>query len=103
MAEVREVQDVFIGVNAIDYSGYPDCRPEFIVAFERMANLATKMATSGEKFTIHAPLIYLTKAQIIRRALSWAWIIRSRIPVTIRMKWEGLREMRFVFVEEARV
>jgi 7-cyano-7-deazaguanine synthase len=68
-AEVRGVQDVFIGVNAIDYSGYPDCRPEFIAAFERMANLATKMTTSGEKFTIHAPLIDLTKAQIIRKGV----------------------------------
>lgn len=68
-AEVRSVHDVFIGVNAIDYSGYPDCRPEFIEAFERMANLATKMTTSGEEFRIHAPLIDLTKAQIIRRGV----------------------------------
>jgi len=68
-AEVRGVQDVFIGVNAIDFSGYPDCRSEFIAAFERMANLATKMTTSGEKFRIHAPLIHLTKAQIIRRGV----------------------------------
>ena len=68
-AEVRQVQDVFIGVNAIDYSGYPDCRPEFIEAFERMANLATKMTTTGERFSIHAPLIRLTKAQIIRRGV----------------------------------
>jgi len=68
-AETRRVQDVFIGVNAIDYSGYPDCRPEFIEAFERMANLATKMTSSGERFTIHAPLIRLTKAQIIRRGV----------------------------------
>ena len=68
-AEVRGVQDVFIGVNAIDYSGYPDCRPEFIEAFERMAILATKMTTTGEKFRVHAPLIHLTKAQIIRRGV----------------------------------
>lgn len=68
-AEVRGVQDVFIGVNAIDYSGYPDCRPEFIEAFERMANLATKMTVSGGKFRVHTPLIRLTKAQIIRRGL----------------------------------
>ena len=67
-AEVLEVLDVFIGVNAIDYSGYPDCRPEFIEAFERMANLATKLATGGgERFTLHVPLIRLTKAQIIQR------------------------------------
>jgi 7-cyano-7-deazaguanine synthase len=69
LAEVREVHDVFIGVNAIDYSGYPDCRPEFIAAFERMANLATKMTATGSKFTIHTPLIHLTKAQIIRRGV----------------------------------
>ena len=68
-AEVRGVCDVFIGVNAIDYSGYPDCRPEFIAAFERMANLATKMTTTGQRFIIHAPLIHLTKAQIIRRGV----------------------------------
>jgi 7-cyano-7-deazaguanine synthase len=68
-AEVRNVHDVFIGVNAIDYSGYPDCRPEFIEAFQRMANLATKMTTTGQRFTIHAPLIHLTKAQIIRRGI----------------------------------
>jgi 7-cyano-7-deazaguanine synthase len=69
-AEVLDVRGVFIGVNAIDYSGYPDCRPEFIEAFEKMANLATRMtssAASGEKFAIHAPLIRLTKAQIIQR------------------------------------
>ena len=69
-AEVLDVRDVFIGVNAIDYSGYPDCRPEFIAAFEQMANLATKMTTTGgPPFTIHTPLIHLTKAQIIRRGI----------------------------------
>ena len=69
-AEVLGVRDVFIGVNAIDYSGYPDCRPEFIAAFERIANLATKMTTTGgAPFTIHAPLVHLTKAQIIRRGV----------------------------------
>jgi 7-cyano-7-deazaguanine synthase len=67
-AEVLGVRDVFVGVNAIDYSGYPDCRPEYIEAFERMANLATKMTVAGDgKFSIHAPLIRMTKAQIIRR------------------------------------
>ena len=68
-AEIREVRDIFIGVNAVDYSGYPDCRPEFISAFEKMANLATRMTTtSGSRpFTIHTPLIQLTKGQIIRR------------------------------------
>jgi 7-cyano-7-deazaguanine synthase len=71
-AEVLGARDVFIGVNAIDYSGYPDCRPEFIAAFERMANLATKMTTTPgarQPFTVHAPLIRLTKAQIIRRGV----------------------------------
>jgi 7-cyano-7-deazaguanine synthase len=67
-AEVLEAADIFIGVNAIDYSGYPDCRPEYIAAFERMANLATKAGVEGTlAFTIHAPLIQCTKAEIIRR------------------------------------
>ena len=69
-AEVLGASDVFIGVNALDYSGYPDCRPEYIRAFESMANLATKAAVEGrQKLTIHTPLIDLTKAQIIRRGL----------------------------------
>ncbi|MFA5865225.1 MAG: 7-cyano-7-deazaguanine synthase QueC [Phycisphaerae bacterium] len=58
--------DIFIGVNAIDFSGYPDCRPEFIAAFERLANLGTRAGVRGEKITIHAPLIQLTKVQIIQ-------------------------------------
>lgn len=67
-AEVRGAADIFIGVNALDYSGYPDCRPAFIEAFERMANLATKMTTQdGRRLRIHAPLIRMTKAEIIRR------------------------------------
>ena len=71
-AEVLGVRDVFIGVNAVDYSGYPDCRPEFIAAFEKMANLATKMTTTDAKddpFKIHTPLINLKKSQIIRRGI----------------------------------
>jgi 7-cyano-7-deazaguanine synthase len=70
-AEVLEVRNVFIGVNAVDYSGYPDCRPEFISAFEEMANLATKMTVTGgwRGFRIHTPLILLSKAQIIRRGI----------------------------------
>lgn len=69
-AEVSGASDIFIGVNALDYSGYPDCRPEYIAAFERMANLATKAAVEGRKAVkIHTPLIQLTKAQIIRRGL----------------------------------
>jgi 7-cyano-7-deazaguanine synthase len=66
-AEVLGAHDIFIGVNAVDYSGYPDCRPEFIEAFEQMANLATKAGVEGERFTIHAPLIELSKADIIRQ------------------------------------
>ncbi len=69
-AEVLGASDVFIGVNALDYSGYPDCRPEFIRAFETMANLATKAGVEGrQKLVIHAPLMQLTKAQIIRRGI----------------------------------
>ncbi|MBI4938369.1 MAG: 7-cyano-7-deazaguanine synthase QueC [Nitrosomonadales bacterium] len=65
-AEVLQVQDIFIGVNAVDYSGYPDCRPEYIEAFERMANLATKAAVEGRHMTLHAPLQHLSKAEIIK-------------------------------------
>ena len=69
-AETLGAGDIFIGVNAVDYSGYPDCRPEYIEAFERMANLATKAAIEGKQpVKIHTPLINLTKAQIIRRGL----------------------------------
>jgi 7-cyano-7-deazaguanine synthase len=68
-AEVVSASDIFIGVNAIDYSGYPDCRPEFIRAFEQMANLATKAGVEGiTKIAIHAPLIEMTKAEIVRKA-----------------------------------
>lgn len=66
-AEVLEAQDIFIGANVVDYPGYPDCRPEFLEAFERMANLATKAAVEGKRTRIHAPLIAATKADIIRR------------------------------------
>lgn len=69
-AEVVGAWDIFIGVNAIDYSGYPDCRPEFLQAFERMANLATKAAVQdAAKLVIHAPLLEMTKAEIVRRAI----------------------------------
>ena len=67
LAEVVGAADIFVGVNAVDYSGYPDCRPAFIEAFERLANLATKAAVEGTlKFSLHAPLITMTKAEIIR-------------------------------------
>ena len=68
-AEVLGSHNIFIGVNAVDYSGYPDCRPEYIAAFEQMANLATKAATEGHKLSIHAPLIRLSKAEIIRQGI----------------------------------
>jgi 7-cyano-7-deazaguanine synthase len=68
--EVLEVQDIFIGVNSLDYSGYPDCRPEYIAAYQQMANLATKAAVEGgQRVAIHAPLINLSKAEIIRKGL----------------------------------
>ena len=68
-AETLDAHDIFIGVNAVDYSGYPDCRPEFIEAFEAMANLATKAAIEGARTTIHTPIIALAKADIVRRGL----------------------------------
>ncbi|MCU7814018.1 MAG: 7-cyano-7-deazaguanine synthase QueC [Candidatus Thiodiazotropha sp. (ex Lucinoma kastoroae)] len=68
-AEVLEAHDIFIGVNAVDYSGYPDCRPQFIEAFEKLANLATKAGVEGKPFQIHTPLINLSKADIIRRGI----------------------------------
>ena len=68
-AEVVGASDIFIGVNAIDYSGYPDCRPEFIAEFEKLANLATKAGVEGTRFKVHAPLIRMTKAQIVKEAV----------------------------------
>lgn len=69
-SEVLGARDLFLGVNAVDYSGYPDCRPEFIEAFERLANLATKAGVEGERFSVHAPLIDLSKAEIIRQGVA---------------------------------
>jgi 7-cyano-7-deazaguanine synthase len=68
LAEASGARDIFIGVNALDYSGYPDCRPEFIEAFTSLANLATKAGVEGDRFTIHAPLVGMTKAEIAREA-----------------------------------
>ncbi|MDQ1314476.1 MAG: 7-cyano-7-deazaguanine synthase [Pseudomonadota bacterium] len=68
-SEVLGGRDIFIGVNAVDYSGYPDCRPEFIAAFEHMANLATRAGVEGATLRIHAPLQYLSKAEIVRRGI----------------------------------
>lgn len=69
LAEVVQADDIFIGVNAVDYSGYPDCRPEFISAFETMANLATKAGVEGKHMRIHTPLISLSKAAIIHKGI----------------------------------
>ena len=68
LAEASGARDIFIGVNALDYSGYPDCRPEFVAEFEKLANLGTKAGVEGETFKIHAPLQHLTKADIAREA-----------------------------------
>jgi 7-cyano-7-deazaguanine synthase len=70
LAEVSSSSDIFLGVNALDYSGYPDCRPEYIQAFEQMANLATKVGVEGHHLTIHAPLMQLTKGEIIARGVA---------------------------------
>ncbi len=69
-SEVLATSEIFIGVNAVDYSGYPDCRPEFIRAFEQLADLATKAGVEGARYQVHTPLINLTKAEIIRRGIS---------------------------------
>jgi 7-cyano-7-deazaguanine synthase len=69
-AEVLNLTDIFIGVNAVDYSGYPDCRPEFITAFQKLANLATKAGVNGGSFAIHTPLISLSKAEIIKQGIA---------------------------------
>ncbi|MYM65030.1 7-cyano-7-deazaguanine synthase QueC [Pseudomaricurvus sp. HS19] len=66
-AEVLDASDIFVGVNAVDYSGYPDCRPAYIAAFETLANLATRAGVEGQHLSVHAPLIHLTKADIVRK------------------------------------
>jgi 7-cyano-7-deazaguanine synthase len=89
-AEVLGAFDLFIGVNALDYSGYPDCRPEYIAAFEVMANLATRASVAGEgRFAIHTPLIRLTKAEIIRRGLDLG-VDYSRTHSCYDPSWDGL-------------
>ncbi len=79
LAEAAGARDLFIGVNALDYSGYPDCRPGFVAAFERMANLATKAGIEGDRFTVHAPLIAMTKAEIAGEA--------ARLGLDAAMSW----------------
>ena len=66
LAEVRGAADIFLGINAVDYSGYPDCRPEYLEAFQAMANLATRAAVEGRPLRIHAPLLHMSKADIVR-------------------------------------
>ena len=68
LAEASGARDLFIGVNALDYSGYPDCRPEFVAEFEKLANVATKAGVEGDRFTLHTPLLRMTKADIAREA-----------------------------------
>src|SRR3954470_5711535 len=68
-AEVREASEIYFGANAVDYSGYPDCRPDFMRAFEALANFATKAAVEGRRLTLHTPIINMTKAQIIERGI----------------------------------
>ena len=70
-AEVLQAQHIFIGANAVDYSGYPDCRPEYLAAFEAMANLATKAAVEGRRIAVRAPLIDLPKKEIVKKALEF--------------------------------
>ena len=79
LAEARGARDLWIGVNALDYSGYPDCRPEFIASFEAMANLATKAGIEGEGFTIHTPLLHMSKADIATKA--------ARLGLDAGMSW----------------
>lgn len=77
-AEVVGASDIFTGVTAVDYSGYPDCRPEYMAAYENMANLATKAGVEGQaRLTLHSPLITMSKADIIREGCAWAWTTRS--------------------------
>lgn len=79
LAEARGARDLWIGVNALDYSGYPDCRPEFIRSFEAMANLATKAGVEGDAFTVHTPLLHMSKAQIATEA--------ARLGLDAGMSW----------------
>ncbi|MFW2830901.1 7-cyano-7-deazaguanine synthase QueC [Sphingomonas sp. ID0503] len=78
-AEAAGARDIFVGVNALDYSGYPDCRPEFIAAFEGLANVATKAGVEGDRFRIHAPLQHMTKADIVTEA--------ARLGIDLGMSW----------------
>ncbi len=97
-AEALGVFDIGIGANALDYSGYPDCRPEYLRAFEAMANLATKAGVEGRRFHIHAPLLAMTKAEIIRRGLElgvdYGLTHSCYDPDTVRPALRPLRQLR---------
>ena len=105
LAETLPAADIFLGVNALDYSGYPDCRPEYIEAFERLANLATKAGVEGTlKFKIHAPLIRMTKAQIIRRGPGIGrGLLANPQLLRPRLRRPALRQLRLVPVAAQRV
>jgi 7-cyano-7-deazaguanine synthase len=79
LAEASGARDIYIGVNALDYSGYPDCRPDFVTAFQDLANLATKAGVEGDRFTVHTPLLHMTKADIAREA--------ARLGLDAGMSW----------------
>ncbi|WP_417590581.1 7-cyano-7-deazaguanine synthase QueC [Parasphingorhabdus sp.] len=110
LAEARDARDIFIGVNALDYSGYPDCRPEFIEGFERLADLATKAGDEGKDFHIRTPLQHMTKADIAREAIrldldpAWSWSCYDPSPAGLacglcdscRLRQKGFEEAGIV-------
>ncbi len=95
--EALSAFDIFIGANALDYSGYPDCRPEFLEAFEKTANLGTRAGVEGAAFRIHAPLLRMTKADIVRKAAALGLDFASDLLLLRpRGEWRALRRLRFL-------